>query len=174
MKSFSKYFIGLSLVASFGLSSCVNDLDVPEKDPNKETLEVLLQKDPRGTLDRVIAEVYQGLATASPWGPGNTILGLAGDAGATAFPRTLFFLEEIPTDEFSWLQFADAGLYELVTQAFAPDNEVMYTSYSRLYTEIALCNEAIRTINNNRGFFTKKANKRRSIEHHCYILCKYC
>lgn len=158
MKSFSKYFIGLSLVASFGLSSCVNDLDVPEKDPNKETLDVLLQKDPRGTLDRVIAEVYQGLATASPWGPGSTILGLAGDAGATAFPRTLFFLEEIPTDEFSWLQFADAGLYELVTQAFAPDNEVMYTSYSRLYTEIALCNEAIRTINNNRGIFTKEAD----------------
>lgn len=153
MKSFSKYFIGLSLVASMGFTSCVNDLDVPEKDPNKASLENLIKQDPAGTLDRVIAEVYQGLATASPWGPGSTILGLAGDAGATAFPRTVFFLEEITTDEFSWLQFSDAGLYELVTMAFAPDNEVMYTSYSRLYTEIALCNEAIRAIENNRAAF---------------------
>ncbi len=151
MKSLTKYFIGLSLVASMGLTSCVNDLDVPEKDPNKETPEELFKKDPRGTMDRLLGEVYQGLATASPWGPGSTILGLAGDAGATAFPRTVFFLEEIPTDEYSWLQFRDAGLYELVTMAFAADNEVMYTSYSRIYTEIALCNEAIRTIEANRG-----------------------
>ncbi len=156
MKSFSKYFIGLSLVASLGFTSCVNDLDVPEKDPNKQTLDVLMKQDPRGTIDAVVAEVYQGLATASPWGPGNTILGLAGDAGATAFPRTVFFLEEITTDEFSWLQFADAGLYELVTQNFAADNEVMYTSYSRLYTQIALCNMCIRTIEDNRHYFTSE------------------
>lgn len=156
MKSFSKYFIGLSLVATLGLSSCTDDLNVPEKDPNKETIEVLMKKDPRGTLDAIVAEVYQGLATASPWGPSSTILGLAGDAGATAFPRTVFFLEEITTDEFSWLQFADAGLYELVTQNFAADNEVMYTSYSRIYTEIALCNMCINTIEENRHLFTSE------------------
>lgn len=151
MKSFSKYILGLTLVASMGLSSCVDDLNVPEKDPNKESPEVLFSQDPRGTLDRLLAEIYQGLATASPWGPGSTILGLAGDAGATAFPRTVFFLEEITTDEFAWLQFADAGLWELVTMDFAPDNEVMYTSYSRIYTEIALCNEFIRTVEKNRS-----------------------
>jgi len=155
MKSISKYIVGLSLVAAMGFTSCVNDLDVPEKDPNKETPEAMFQKDPKGTLDRLLAEIYQGLATASPWGPGSTILGLAGDAGATAFPRTVFFLEEIPSDEFSWLQFADAGLYELVTMAFAPDNEVMYTSYSRIYTQIALCNEFIRTVNQNRDLLSE-------------------
>lgn len=151
MKSFSKYFMGLALVATMGFTSCVNDLDVPPQDPNVDTPEKMFEKDPKGTMDQLLAEVYQGLATSSPWGPGSTILGLAGDAGATAFPRQLFFLEEIGTDEYSWLQFADAGLYEMVTMAYAPDNEIMYTAYSRIYTQIALCNEVIRTIETNRG-----------------------
>ncbi len=154
MKSFSKYFIGLSLVASLGFSSCTDDLDVPDKDPNKATLEVLMAQDPRGTIDRLVAEVYQGMATSSPWGPGSTILGLVPDAGATAYPRLLFYLEEFPTDEFTWLQFADAGMYELVTQNFAPDNEVMYMTYSRIYTQIALCNMTIKSIEDNMGRFT--------------------
>lgn len=154
MKSFSKYFIGLALISSVGFTSCVNDLDVPPRDPNVETPEQMFAKDPRGTMDALISEVYQGLATSSCWGPGDTNLGLAGDAGATAFPRQLFFLEEIGTDEFSWLQFADAGLYEMVTMNYAPDNEIMYTAYSRLYTQIAICNEVIRTIENNRGLLS--------------------
>lgn len=148
--------MGLALLSSVGLASCVNDLDVPPRDPNVETPEQMFQKDARGTMEMLLAEVYQGMATSSPWGPGSTILGLAGDAGATAFPRQLFFLEEIGTDEFSWLQFADAGLYEMVTMAYAPDNEIMYTAYSRIYTQIAVCNEVIRTIENNRGLLSEE------------------
>lgn len=156
MKSISKYIVGLALMAGLCVpTACTGDLDVPEKDPNKETPEEMFRKDPQGTMDRLLAEIYQGLATSGWSGSGTTILGLAGDAGATAFPRQLFFLEEIPADGFSWLQFSDAGLYEMVTMSFAPDNGIMYTAYSRLYTEIALCNEVIRTIENNRGLLSE-------------------
>ncbi|MEE1207650.1 MAG: RagB/SusD family nutrient uptake outer membrane protein [Muribaculaceae bacterium] len=158
MKIFSKYFVGLALAGTLSLSSCVNDLDVPVKDPNQETIDKLIKENPQGTLHQIIAEIYQGLSTAGYGGAGSTILGLAGDAGATAFPRQLFFLEEIPADGYSWLQFADAGMYEMVTMNFAPDNGIMYTAYSRLYTEIALCNEAIRTIESNRGAFGEALN----------------
>lgn len=156
MKSISKYFVGLALAAVAVVPvSCTGDLDVPNKDPNQKTPAELFREDPRGTMDQLIAEVFQGLSTSSWNGPGNTILGLAGDAGATAFPRQLFFLEEIPADGFSWLQFNDAGLYEMVTMNFAPDNGIMYTAYSRLYTEIALCNEVIRAIQDNRHLLSE-------------------
>lgn len=157
MKQITKYIAGLALTLMAGatLSSCVDDLNVPDRDPNKDTPENLFKKDPAGTMNALMAEVYQGLATSSWNGAGSTILGLAGDAGATAFPRQLFFLEEIPTDHFSWLQFSDAGLWEMVTMNFAPDNEIMYTAYSRLYTQIAICNRVIATIEENRGLLSE-------------------
>lgn len=152
MKSIQKYIMGAALVATMGLStSCVNDLDVPPMDPNVDTPDKLFAQDPRGTMDRLLAEIYQGMATAGNNGAGSSILGF-GDAGAGTFTRTVFNLEELTTDGFSWLQFNDAGYYELVTLNLAADNEIMYAAYSRIYAEIALCNELIRTIHNYRGY----------------------
>lgn len=153
MKYISKYFLGLSLMLAAGFSSCTGDLDVPPKDPNQDTPEKMFAADPRGTMDRLLAECYQGLATAGNKGAGESILGF-GDAGAGTFTRTIFNLEELTTDHFSWLQFSDGGYYELVTMAFAPDNEVMYAAYSRIYGEIALCNEFIRTIQQYRSYLS--------------------
>ena len=61
MKIFSKYFVGLALAGTLSLSSCVNDLDVPVKDPNQETIDKLIKENPQGTLHQIIAEIYQGL-----------------------------------------------------------------------------------------------------------------
>lgn len=159
MKSIQKYIMGAALVATMGLNtSCVNDLDVPPMDPNVDTPEKLFAADPRGTMDRLLAEIYQGVATAGNNGAGSSILGF-GDAGAGTFTRTVFNLEEMTTDEFSWLQFNDAGYYELVTLNLAADNEIMYAAYSRIYAEIALCNELIRTINNYGHYLTTDADR---------------
>ncbi len=148
MKSIYKFLFGASLfVAAGSFQSCVGDLDVPIKNPNQLTSEEF-KKDPAGYLDRCLAEVYQGVATSGNGGPGSSILGF-GDAGAGTFTRTIFHLEELTTDNFSWLQFTDAGYYELTTLALAPDNEIMYANYSRLYGEIALCNQFIRTVQSN-------------------------
>lgn len=145
MKAINKIFMGIGLLAaSTAFSACTGDLDVPIKNPNQLTSEEF-SKDPEGYLDRCLAEIYQGLATAGNGGAGSSILGF-GDAGAGSFTRTVFNLEEITTDNYSWLQFNDAGYYELVTMNLAPDNEIMYANYSRLYGEIALCNQFIRTV----------------------------
>lgn len=145
MKTINKILVGLGLLAAgTAFTACTGDLDVPIKNPNQLTSEEFA-KDPEGYLDRCLAEIYQGLATAGNSGPGNSILGF-GDAGAGSFTRTVFNLEEMTTDNYSWLQVNDAGYYELVTMNFAPDNEVMYANYSRLYAEIALCNQFIRTV----------------------------
>lgn len=150
--------MGLGLLASMGLTACVGDLDVEPKDPNQDTPEKLFAADPRGTMDRLLAEIYQGIATAGNNGAGSSILGF-GDAGAGTFTRTVFNLEEMTSDEFSWLQFNDAGYYELVTLNLAFDNEIMYAAYSRIYAEIALCNELIRTIETYRGYLKTEADQ---------------
>ncbi len=145
MKAINKIFLGLGLMAgAAAFNACTGDLDVPIQNPNQLTSEEF-SKDPKGYLDRCIAEIYQSMATAGNNGAGSSILGF-GDAGAGTFTRTIFNLEELTTDNYSWLQFTDAGLYELVTMNFAPDNGVMYASYSRIYAVIAICNQFIRTV----------------------------
>ena len=153
MKSLNKFFIALGLVASLGLTSCVDDLDNPVIDPNDMTPEVFAE-DPKGYMDRVLAECYQSLATSGYNGPGSSIIS-GGDAGANSFTRAVFVCNELTTDEFAWKQFGDAGQYELATMQFAADNGVMYTTYSRLYTCIALCNEFLRTVEGGKFYLTE-------------------
>ena len=152
MKSFNKIFIALGLSA-FALTSCVDDLNNPLIDNNDLTPDTFAE-DPKGYMDRVLAECYQGLATSGYGGPGNSIIS-GGDAGANSFTRAVFVCNELTTDEFAWKQFGDAGQYELATMQFAADNGVMYTTYSRLYTQIALCNEFIRTVDNGKFYLTE-------------------
>ena len=147
MKAINNIFLGLTLAAgAMTFNACTGDLDVPIQNPNQLT-SAEFASDPEGYLDRCMAEIYQGLATAGNGGAGSSILGEGtGGAGEGTFTRTVFTLEELTTDNFSWLQFNDAGFYELVTQNFAPDNLVMYQCYSRIYAEIAICNQFIRTV----------------------------
>lgn len=147
MKAINNIFLGLTIATgAMAFNACTGDLDVPVMNPNQLT-SAEFPNDPAGYLDRCMAEIYQGMATSSNAGAGESILAIPDeDKGAGTFTRTIFFLEEVTTDNYSWLQFNDAGLYELVTQNFAPDNMVMYQNYSRLYAEIALCNQFIRTV----------------------------
>ncbi|MBO5249831.1 MAG: RagB/SusD family nutrient uptake outer membrane protein [Muribaculaceae bacterium] len=152
MKSFNKLFIALGL-STMALVSCTDDLDNPVIDANDTTPEAFAQ-DPKGYMDRVLAECYQGLATSGYGGPGNSIIS-GGDAGANSFTRAIFVCNELTTDEFAWKQFGDAGQYELATMQLAADNGVMYTTYSRIYTCIALCNEFIRTVDAGKFYLTE-------------------
>lgn len=113
MKSLNKFFIALGLIATLGMYSCTDDLDNPVIDPNDMTPEVFAE-DPKGYMDRVLAECYQSLATSGYNGPGSSIIS-GGDAGANSFTRAVFVCNELTTDEFAWKQFGDAGQYELAT-----------------------------------------------------------
>lgn len=98
MKSINKLFIALG-VSALALTSCVDDLDNPVIDPNDIVPETFAQ-DPKGYMDRVLAECYQGLATSGYGGPGNSIIS-GGDAGANSFTRAVFVCNELTTDEFA-------------------------------------------------------------------------
>ncbi|MGM9851831.1 MAG: RagB/SusD family nutrient uptake outer membrane protein [Muribaculaceae bacterium] len=143
MKTLNKFFIAVGVASAMCTTSCVGDLDVPVKNPNELTSESF-SDDPEGYLERCATQLYQVMATAGNGGAGSSALGF-GDAGAGTFTRTIFNLNEITTDNYSWLQFNDAGYYELVTMNFAPDNEVMYAAYSRIYEVVAVCNQFIQT-----------------------------
>lgn len=157
MKSLNKLFIALGLTASLSFVSCVDDLNVDPKDPNVMT-------DVSSDMDRVLAECYQGLATSGYNGAGSSIIS-GGDAGANSFTRAVFVCNELTTDEFAWKQFGDAGQYELATMQFAADNGVMYTTYSRLYTVIALCNEFIRSVDNGKFILDTDELKAKAAEY---------
>ena len=166
MKAINKIFMGMGLLAMGSLfGSCIGDLDVPVKDPNQLTPEEFA-KDPDAYLNRGISEVFQGITTSSPWGEGSSILGF-GDAGAGTFSRTVFNIEEMSTDNYSWLQFNDAGYYELVTMNLDPNNEIVYMNYSRLYSIIALCNQFIRTVNS--GAYLLEGNADRAARAADYV-----
>ncbi len=152
MKSLNKFFIALGLIVSLGVVSCTDDLDNPLINYTDLTPEEF-KNDPKGYMDRVLAECYQSLATSGYNGPGSSIIS-GGDAGANSFTRAVFVCNELTTDEFAWKQFGDAGQYELATMQFAADNGVMYTTYSRIYTCIALCNEFLRTVENGDFYLT--------------------
>ena len=64
MKAINKILIGLGIAASaVSFSACTGDLDVPVQNPNQMTSEIFGEK-PAEYLDRCLAELYQGIATA--------------------------------------------------------------------------------------------------------------
>ncbi len=81
MKAINKILIGLGIAASAAsFSACTGDLDVPVQNPNQITPDIFGQK-PAEYLDRCLAELYQGIATAGNGAADGSILGF-GDAGA--------------------------------------------------------------------------------------------
>ena len=155
MKSINKFFIALGLVASLGVTSCTDDLDKPVINYSDLTPEVFAEN-PKYYMDAVLTECYQSLATAGLNEAGSSILIDAGDAGTGTFPRAVFICNELTTDEFAWKQFGDPGQYELATMQFAADNGVMYMTYSRIYTNIAICNSFLRTVEEGKFALTEE------------------
>jgi len=142
MKSYiNKFFIGVAAVAMLGLGSCVNDLDQLPQDPNVYTGPTFAEN-PREYLGGVLAKCYAGMAISGQDGAGSSDMsGL--DAGTSQYSRTLFMLNEFPTDEVMWL-YQDAGVPELVQGTWSTGNVNIFGAYSRFYVHIAVCNDFIR------------------------------
>lgn len=128
-----KYMMLAAVAMSFGMTSCIGDLDLEANDPN-------LESPTSSTL--LINEAmicYQSMATSGQEGPGSSIIsGL--DNGRGQYTRALFMMNEFPTDEVIWI-WKDDGIYDLITNTFDATNGNIYGTYSRLYAHIALCNQ---------------------------------
>ncbi|MDE6351872.1 MAG: RagB/SusD family nutrient uptake outer membrane protein [Muribaculaceae bacterium] len=140
----NKYFISAGIaVASLSMASCVGDLDLNPTDPSQIT-QGSFDEDPRGYMERVMADVYLQYATYGANGDAS-VQGF--DGGMSTFQRALFILEEVPTDEASWIpDDADYGLFQY--GIIPANNTVIMGTYSRLFINIAVCNQFIQTVNN--------------------------
>ncbi|MBD5199652.1 MAG: RagB/SusD family nutrient uptake outer membrane protein [Bacteroidales bacterium] len=140
----NKYFISASIaVASLSMVSCVGDLDLTPTDPSQIT-QGSFTDDPKGYMERVLADVYLQFATYGANGDAS-VQGF--DGGMSTFQRAIFILEEVPTDEASWIPSdADYGLFQY--GIIPASNTVVMGTYSRLFINIATCNQFIQTVNN--------------------------
>jgi hypothetical protein len=144
---YNKFFLAGSIfVASLSLGSCVGDLDLLPTDPSQFTPDQFAQ-DPEGYLDKAIAGVYMQYATYGA----NGIAAVQGfDGGMSTFQRAAFILEEIPTDEASWIAAdTDYGLFQY--GVIPTSNRAVMGTYSRFFINIAMCNQFMQTV--NAGYF---------------------
>ena len=134
------------VAATLSLGSCVGDLDLTPTNPNELT-PGLFKDDPKGYLEKAISGVYLQYAT---YGANGNAAVQNFDGGMSTFQRAMWILEECNSDEGSWIPSdTDYGTiqYGLVPAA----NTVVMGTYSRLYINIAMCNQFIQTV--NAGYF---------------------
>ncbi|WP_210513921.1 RagB/SusD family nutrient uptake outer membrane protein [Hymenobacter terricola] len=135
---------GLALaltVASFagGLTACNKDLDrTPFYDLNTESV----YKDPANYI-KVLAKCYAGFNLSGNSGTPDVFAGQGKDEGETAYLRAYWYLQELTTDE-AVVAWNSAPLQELNTASWTSTNDLINNCYTRIFYEVALCNEFIR------------------------------
>ena len=143
MKTIKYILASLLLVAS--LSSCVKDLEVVPIDPNKNTADKAFTT--ADDYNAFLAGIYTGYATSGYLGPNGdpSISGL--DGGMSQYVRGMFHLCELSTDVYvcGW---NDEGVPDVCKMNWDASTGLIYSIYSRMFFQIAQCNEFIRQANN--------------------------
>ncbi len=137
---------GLKLAAATlllmgGLSACTKDLDrSPFYDLNTESV----YSDPANYI-RVLAKCYAGfnLSGQGTTGSPDVFAGQGKDEGETSYLRAYWYLQELTTDEAA-VAWNSGPLQELNNMTWTSSNDLMNNSYTRIFYEVALCNEFIR------------------------------
>lgn len=148
MKTLNKFILSLGVVAlAGGMSSCVDDLDLLPTDPNTLT-PADFAKDPEGYMTKVMGDVYLQFATQGANGSAS-VQGF--DGGMSTFQRSTFILEEIPTDEATWLATNDVDYGKFQYGVIPSSNRAVFGTYSRLMINVTVCNSFIQTV--QEGYF---------------------
>lgn len=123
---------GLALL--LGTSSCIGDLDVEPINPQQTmTLDA----------DALFNKIYASFALTSQEGPASSdnkgdLQDI--DEGQSDFYRMSWYLNEFTTDEAHWVWATDAGVPDLLHNAWGASNAFSVGFYYRLYFTITLCN----------------------------------
>jgi hypothetical protein len=124
----------IATIAVGGLTtSCVKDLDVTPINP-QQTL-ILNQ-------DALLNKIYASFALTGQnggAGSGDIPKEIFDNEGMSGFYRMSWSLNEFTSDEAGWV-WSDAGVPELLHNAFAASNTFSFAMYYRLYFTITLCN----------------------------------
>ena len=139
-----KYILA-SLVLAASLTACVKDLNVTPIDPNKNTADKAFTT--AADYDAFLAGIYTGYATSGYLGPNGdpSISGL--DGGMSQYVRGMFHLCELSTDVYvcGW---NDEGVPDVCKMQWDQSTGLIYSIYSRMFFQIAQCNEFIRQASN--------------------------
>ena len=140
IKSYLKgvlYFVGLSVA----MTSCFNDLDTVPTDPDEITSAVVY--DDPAAYKQVLAKVYAGLSVSGQQGPSGQadIAGI--DEGFGQYTRGFWYHQELSTDE-AVIGWNDATIKDFHEQDWSANDGFIGAFYSRVFYQIALCNEFLR------------------------------
>lgn len=142
MKLISKIFAALAITAgSCALTSCFGDLDTMPLDDNQ-----LVSEQVYSSYDGymgVFAKCYASLNLNGQEGDGNPDIENA-NSGYQGYTRLLFYLEELPTDNFI-MPSQSNGLRKCLNITWGTgDAGVITWTYQRLYIAVAYSNEFLR------------------------------
>lgn len=122
-----------------GLTACHKDLDrEPFYDLNTESV----YKDPANHL-QVLAKCYAGFNLSGNPGNPDVFAGQGKDEGETSYLRAYWYLQELVADQ-AVVAWNSPPLQELNTTSWTSSNDLINNSYTRIFYEVALCNEFIR------------------------------
>ena len=132
MKRLVKY-ITLVCVA-FGMASCVQDLNTTPIDPNSST---------SFNQDRMFTKCYSCMAVIGQSGPGENSDVEDIDAGTSGFYRTIWYCNELTTDEAWWI-WNDAESKQMCQTNWEGTNTMIRAIYTRLNLNIKYCNHYLK------------------------------
>lgn len=144
MKSIKQIIIGLTLITTTVLmSSCFGDLDTMPLDNNQLVGEQVYKT--KDGYTGVLAKCYASLIQTGQQGGDGGANDLEGaNEGYSGYVRCLFYLQELPTDNFV-MPSSSNGLRFCLNLNWTESNaSVIKWTYQRLYMSIAYCNELLR------------------------------
>lgn len=145
MKKYISLII-ISLLACVGVTSCTDDLNTSPLDDN-QLVSKQVYSTPEGYMG-VLAKCYGSLIlTGQNGGDGGNGDLEGANEGYSGYVRVLFYLQELPTDNFI-MPSSSNGLRKCLNLTWDASNASVITwTYLRLYMSIAYCNEFLRECN---------------------------
>ncbi|QZE14027.1 RagB/SusD family nutrient uptake outer membrane protein [Halosquirtibacter laminarini] len=146
MRFLKQYKTGVFAIAlaSLGLTSCLNDLDVQPIDPDVTTPNNVYTSE--AAFESVLAKCYSGLAVSGTKGPAGDPDLSRGDEGHGEYWRGYFYLSELTTDE-AICGWDDGDLSDLSKNSWDAGCDKIEPFYNRAFYQISLANEFLRQAN---------------------------
>lgn len=131
----------LLVVLTLPIQSCVKDLDTSPLDTNIFTTNVAFD-DPESYI-QVLAKLYAGFAVSGQQGPAGQadISGI--DEGFGQYLRGFWYHQELTTEE-AVIGWNDQTIKDFHNQTWSASDGFIYAFYSRVFYQVAACNEYLR------------------------------
>lgn len=147
MKKSYKFLIGIALLGMMGMTACTDDLNTEPTNPN-ELMPDKFKQDPDKYMQSVFADVALNFVAEGP-SASNILSGVVSNGGFAVFSRAVFNLEEMPTDEATWLYYTnDAGIGTLPFGICSTAQEMAIAPYYRFVVNASLANNFIASCDN--------------------------